>query len=477
MIIDGNYIYFTTTKIEEALALCNLKGSRLSKARHFINLLIQKQSKAGESNEEFWCNLPKLYLAKIYSKSYFRWLKELKKSSIIQTKTSTQGQESYSNYLHCGKAYRINPIYRGDDSGGDIICVQDKNGNAFPKVRVRESSHIITEYQRNYIAGCIKSLYYNFNLLYQIAEEKATLFLKPLLPEELPEHLQVKFYDTSGKKRRVAVSAKPYCMKKETVLSKLKDGDSIFLYKNEYYIGDLQKFIENKCKARLSSYRTSILNLKIGNVDPDRNLTNERIDSNITNMSKHLLDEISRANDLVQIDACNSQFAFLAHKLKQEGICGNDVDTFCQYAIEGKLYDRLIPVFGVKIRSEVKQMMFELFFSNEKSFLSSKEVIKRNFPTVYDYIMKYKKENGYKKFPVMLQKMESSIFVDSIYFDLISRNVFALTKHDSILCKRADVNTVLDVMKAKFAEIGFECTLKVDDKEIIDVRNQECRAA
>ena len=146
---NGKNIYLSTPFIEAALSQCNLPGNRFNIARHFINLLIQKQAIAKESNEEFWCQLPKSYLVKIYTNSYPRWLKELKKSEIIQIKTSDSGKQSYSTTLHNSKEYRINPNLRPNGTGGNLISISPSQNNGSDKPNIwitRPESIILTPY-------------------------------------------------------------------------------------------------------------------------------------------------------------------------------------------------------------------------------------------------------------------------------------------------------------------------------------------
>jgi hypothetical protein len=76
-----------------------------------------------------------------------------------------------------------------------------------------------------------------------------------------------------------------------------------------------------------------------------------------------------------------------------------------------------------------------------------------------NWIDKYKKDNGYENFAIMLQKKESEIFIDGIYKDIIRSKVWSLTKHDSIICKSGDYDKVKQIMEDYFDKIKFKGTL------------------
>ena len=85
--------------------------------------------------------------------------------------------------------------------------------------------------------------------------------------------------------------------------------------------------------------------------------------------------------------------------------------------------------------------------------------MKELFPNVINYISDYKRENGDSEFAIMLQLKESEIFIDDIWMTLKEDGFFALTKHDSIICKKEDENVIRDFITMYFDSIGLEGTL------------------
>ena len=230
-------------------------------------------------------------------------------------------------------------------------------------------------------------------------------------------------------------------------------------FKGEYYsVKDVFAFkamLKNRIRT---SYNISIAKLENRDFFASRNDTNKRLDSNITNLPGLLTNAIMKQNDLVQFDLSNSQFAILAHigkgKLDRE---------FVNRAQNGSLYDNLIFNLGCQDRKDAKTKMFELFFSKVTSFLETKDSLSTIMPMTVDYVEKYKQENGYKNFAIMLQKFEAELFIDTILHRIMKSNIFALTKHDSVICKRNDAENVERIIKEEFDKIGFDGILKRED--------------
>ena len=146
-----------------------------------------------------------------------------------------------------------------------------------------------------------------------------------------------------------------------------------------------------------------------------------------------------------------------------------DVAKFIQLAKNGKLYefirDNLGLKNGVEGRKQAKSMMFLIFFSKHDYRCSAKKKIKELFPTLITMIDLYKAEKrkvnkleresqglkddrkGDNQFAITLQKKESSTFIDKILVMLFKRGFKVLSKHDSILCRKSDLEAVEAIMR------------------------------
>ena len=107
-------------------------------------------------------------------------------------------------------------------------------------------------------------------------------------------------------------------IKKQTDIEVLKiaakaSGKDLILYRDRCYIENLETFISRKRYELKNSYVASLLKLKQGEIYCNRNDTNQRLDTNLTNLKSELLKVIRLDGEkLVSIDLSNSQFLFLA---------------------------------------------------------------------------------------------------------------------------------------------------------------------
>lgn len=208
------------------------------------------------------------------------------------------------------------------------------------------------------------------------------------------------------------------------------------------------------------TYNDAVLAIERGNLRAGRNKTNNRLDTNITNLCSLLTDEIANQNNLVQIDLSNSQFAILSYIL-QYIMDTDDYKRFKELSVIGGLYEFVQENLGLESRKEAKNAMFEILFSKRRNNTKSKSKLKKLFPTVIEWVDNYKKENGDDNFSIMLQKKESEIFIDMILNCIIKKKIFALTKHDSLIVKESDKEKVLELISDYFKLIGFEYNLKI----------------
>jgi hypothetical protein len=229
---------------------------------------------------------------------------------------------------------------------------------------------------------------------------------------------------------------------------------------NTYKVVNPVQFLAEK-KATMKMYYTdSIERLRNNSINVKRNTTNRRLDTNLTNMASILVDEICLQNGLVQIDLSNSQFVLLSNILKHH-LNTDDYKHFKGLSVDGKLYTYIASKLGLKSPKNGKSLMFEVMFSSRRNSSVFKKKIKELFPSVVEWIDNYKKEHGDNEFSIMLQRIESELFIDKVLKRLKKLKYFCLTKHDSLIIKRSDYEAIMDNVKDEFSRIGLEYTLKI----------------
>jgi hypothetical protein len=246
----------------------------------------------------------------------------------------------------------------------------------------------------------------------------------------------------------------------DKVLSNLSNGKCLIKDDNTYKIVNPVQFLAEKKATMKMYYNDSIERLKNNSINTKRNDKNQRLDTNFTNMASILVDEVCLQNGLVQIDLSNSQFVLLSNILKHH-LNTDDYSLFKELSVGGNLYSYIASNLSLKSAKNGKSLMFEVLFSSRRNNSVFKKRIKELFPSVVGWIDDYKKQYGDNEFSIMLQRIESELFIDKVLKRIKKLKYFCLTKHDSLIIKRGDYESIMDIVKDEFARIGLEYTLKI----------------
>ncbi len=222
-----------------------------------------------------------------------------------------------------------------------------------------------------------------------------------------------------------------------------------------FYIMKIEDFILRKKDMVRVYHEESIDRLVKKYWTVSRNSTNNRLDTNLTNLPSGLVKVIMEDNDLVQVDLSNSQFAILASILPED-LVHPSTSEFKECASNGKFYEAVQSKLSISNRDEAKQLTFELLFSSHKNKSKNLDKMREYYPELMGYIDNYKIQNGHKNFSISLQKEESRIFIDGILKRLSSLKISCLSKHDSIICKSQDFSAVLDTINFIFDSNNFK---------------------
>ncbi len=115
------------------------------------------------------------------------------------------------------------------------------------------------------------------------------------------------------------------------------------------------------------------------------------------------------------------------------------------------------------VKNKVIQMAFSPAGGDRPEF---KESCYRYMPNVVDFMDDYKKKHGYKNFSIELQKREANIFIDNLLYNIKANGFFCITKHDSLIVRKSNLEEILQMLRSYFDFIGFGCTVKVE-KEVV----------
>ena len=150
-----------------------------------------------------------------------------------------------------------------------------------------------------------------------------------------------------------------------------------------------------------------------------------------------------------EIDISNSQPLFLCKVMEEENFRGIDLDEFQLYqklTIMGAFYTYLMDNSGIQKKSEIKDLVYKVYFGKNHSNSRADKIFKSIFPTIHNFIKNFKKEKGdYRLLAHRLQNLESNLIFNKIIKEMayIYPEVKLVTCHDSIICaeKYKDVLT------------------------------------
>lgn len=429
----------------KAINELDLTETNKSHAIKFIQILM-RDSYRKFGNIFYFTAKPKTFLDSTFSTKYSKWLNVLLNSNLIERDFYKEGR-----CFH----YRINPAYFITEFNLVTLCMENNHKILINKKivhKIKYTNNGIRQYQ-NWFKNDIKSLIINYENLIQISAN--TIINLKINDFKIDDEIPDGFYQyvING-----SVSDNYSSLNYIKILAS-NEGKHVILRKKKCVISDFDDFIYQMRLSYFIYHQNIIENFKMGNFYVNRNDTNNRLDTNLTNMYSPLVDEICRQNGLVQIDISNSQFAFLSWILKTE-LNSDDFKTFKRFSITGHLYKYLSTLLGVESRKEAKNAMFEILFSSRKYNSQQKLQLKQLMPRLIAWIDEFKKNNGDNSFSIMLQKKESEIMIDGLLSKIKKDGYFCLTKHDSIIIRKENYSEIIKLVEGYFVFIGFECQLK-----------------
>jgi len=437
-----NKVTTLPTSLIQHLESLNLSKANLAHALRFIDYLINRSYKK-TGNYSSFVSVPSAYLLKVYGGKYNEWMKPIVESSIILTTTY-----SYGGAKAFCRTYSINNDFFID---GELATVTYQTKIIEKTLEQRKV--------KDYVVEDLKELILDTDKMKFIADSKMSdLSIKNFRINEqvLEDSFEVIIKDGN-------YTSQPFFIKREDALNKAQErGRTLIQDKRRFFIMNADEFITMKKNVYNLYYTDCISKLSKGIWLANRNDTNRRLDTNLTNLCKDLTNIIVEDNNLVQLDLSNSQFAILSHLIPTE-VVGDDVELFKELSYSGKLYDYIKGVLALENKKEAKQVTFELLFSSNNNKSSKLKKLKEVFPNVLGWINGYKKENGTEAFAVMLQMFESEMFIDHLWMDIKRKGYMCLTKHDSLIVKREDYEFVKEYIQVYFDSIGFKGIISCDE--------------
>ena len=379
-----------------------------------------------------------------YTKYYYKWIKLLLKSKVVR-RTSYSKNKCFKYFLNTNISTGSPGLLCSPNLKDDLIEI-----TIFEKEQPKEKYYNWFEKDMNSLTLNEKEL----EPLFKHRVENVTIETSKIKVVEELLAGRYKLYSPYGKPG----SRRFFSHKEINFRSKLSN-TSIIVSKKGVILDDLSSFLERRRESIVLYDKNALNQLFSKDFKATRNTTNNRLDTNLTNLPSVYTDWICTKNNLIQIDLANSQLCFLSKMLEDTpGL--NGVDNFCNISYRGEIYDYVQHQLGLETRDDAKLLMITILFSSNYNS-KGKQEFKSLFPEVHQWLHNYKKEHGYRNISITLQKMESKLFIDKIYVTLKKRGVFCLTKHDSLIIRSRDANKVLSTIKNQFKSFGLKGKLKV----------------
>lgn len=438
----------------DALGFSNI---RKNQAYCLINLLIWKgmHPKQGFTpSPSGWSQLSQTYLIAGLTAKYPEVLNPLIKANIIKRdksyQVSTSDREGYS------KSYCVSPKYFiGDANNYKSIEVNITKFKDKTLESDAEQTKWINDFRKTLVINRTNLIAKGFDI---IESKLANIVNK----SENIESVLSKLYCESvipviyWRPNIKFEKATPYRYKVETLLKTSVDKNlDIFMYNDKVYLGDLNVFIRSKRSELIFTTQNSIDRLCDDTWIATRNETNNRLDYPLTNAPKELVEIIKRENNLSELDLSNSQFCFMSTWLRSQGV--NNTNKFSEITENGSIYNIVAKKMGNdSTRDDGKSKMFLMLFGPIRG-----GIISDMFPEIDAVVNNYKEEYGYQKFSVMLQNMESDVFIDKILKSLQDISIPAITKHDSIIVNESHCKIIESFANSILKENDVRGTLKI----------------
>jgi hypothetical protein len=210
------------------------------------------------------------------------------------------------------------------------------------------------------------------------------------------------------------------------------------------------KYLEKNLKKNRGRYpkNLSMIN-KIKNHDIFFSFDNwGRFHSNFTNLNKEIRTKYLTIDGqpLVELDIKSSQPFFLSQVMKRDPLLSDneEVKRFIDILEDStqdiyRIFVKKYPEYFTskdeqKNRNKSKLMVLKSLFNRKKNMTKYKEIFKREYPFIFDYMNMFKYDS-FQELWLTLQRMESEFIFNKVYMSVIKQipEIKIITVHDSIL--------------------------------------------
>ena len=199
-----------------------------------------------------------------------------------------------------------------------------------------------------------------------------------------------------------------------------------------------------------------------------RDGTSNRVHSQVANLPSALRRFVGFRGEpaVTMIDVRNSQLLLPCALLDK-----NQPDAFAwvDLAKSGMAYEAVFEAMYKRKPTKKQRAAFKEDFFRETWFASvfdtlaseTSKVLAQNWPTVHALVAGLKQDD-YRNFPVMMQRLEAAVVVDDAAMSLVSDGVPVVTIHDSVMVPAWASEFAQEALLSAFRAIGLEPDLQAE---------------
>lgn len=155
--------------------------------------------------------------------------------------------------------------------------------------------------------------------------------------------------------------------------------------------------------------------------------------------------------NIVEIDNKNSQMLFLTKFIENnysDIINTEEFNKFKELSYSGEFYDYIMKKYNIKTRKSVKKMTSYVICGINSINKKCDIIFSNEFPTIYEYIVNYKKSNkNYKILSYEIHKYEADFIFNNLIKEIYKKHpdINLFTIHDCIAVKKSLYNDILSI--------------------------------
>lgn len=187
-----------------------------------------------------------------------------------------------------------------------------------------------------------------------------------------------------------------------------------------------------------------------------------RLHTNFTSLKSEIRKNCLYIDDMrvSEVDIRNSQPMFLILIIEENKMNIHYDETeytkFKDLVVNGELYEFFMDKLKEPNKKKIKELVYKVFFGRNVQYDSENKTFRKYFPSVYNYILEYKKMNGsYQCLSYELQRAESNLIFNKVVSRIMDEypHIRLFTIHDSICIPHIYKNLVSDILTSELNEL------------------------